>query len=118
MITDGLAKSNPSFVAYGEVFRDSAGYFLGGFSLSLRHCTSFYAKLHAAIFVVDLAHTRSWQDLWLQSKSSSVISCFAYGSFSPIWSLQTRWKRVFPSCGTWYSVVLIDFEKEMQLLIN
>ena len=34
-----------------------------------------------------------WQNLWLESDSSSVISCFTFGSFSPPWSLQTRWNN-------------------------
>ncbi|XP_050113925.1 uncharacterized protein LOC126592246 [Malus sylvestris] len=88
--TDGLAKGNPGPAACGGVFRDSAGYFLGGFSLSLGHRTSFYAELHAVILAVELAHVRGWKNLWLESDSSSVISCFASGSFSPLWSLQTR----------------------------
>lgn len=91
--TDGLAKGNPGPAACGGVFRDSAGYFLGGFSLSLGHRTSFYAELHAVILAVELAHARGWQNLWLESDSSSVISCFASGSFSPPWSLQTRWNN-------------------------
>ncbi|XP_068316385.1 uncharacterized protein [Pyrus communis] len=84
--TDGLAKGNSGHAACGGVFRDSAGYFLGGFSVSLGYHTSFYAELHA----VELAHAQGWQNLWLESDSSSVISCFASGSFSPPWSLQTR----------------------------
>ncbi|CAN6546588.1 unnamed protein product [Malus baccata var. baccata] len=91
--TDGLAKGNPGPAACGGVFRDSAGYFLGGFSLCLGHRTSFYAELHAVILAVELAHARGWQNLWLESDSSSVISCFASGSFSPPWSLQTRWNN-------------------------
>ena len=91
--TDGLAKGNPGPAACGGVFRDSAGYFLGGFSLSLGHRTSFYAELHAVILAIELAHARGWQNLWLESDSSSVISCFASGSFSPPWSLQTRWNN-------------------------
>lgn len=90
---DGLAKGNPGPAACGGVFRDSAGYFLGGFSLSLGHRTSFYAELHAVILAVELTHARGWQNLWLESDSSSVISCFASGSFSPPWSLQTRWNN-------------------------
>ncbi|KAM1823097.1 hypothetical protein ACFX14_025043 [Malus domestica] len=91
--TDGLAKGNPGPAACGGVFRDSAGYFLGGFSLSLGHRTSFYAELHAVILAIELAHARGWQNLWLESDSSSVISCFASGSFSPPWSLQTCWNN-------------------------
>ncbi|TQD76419.1 hypothetical protein C1H46_038047 [Malus baccata] len=91
--TDGLAKGNPGPAACGGVFRDSAGYFLGGFSLCLGHRTSFYAELHAVILAVELAHARGWQNLWLESDSSSVISCFASGSFSPPWSIHTRWNN-------------------------
>ena len=93
MNTDGLAKGNLGLAACGGVFRDSSGLFLGGFSLSLGHCTYFYAELYAVILAVELAHARGWHNLWLESDSSSVISCFASGSFSPPWSLQTRWNN-------------------------
>lgn len=66
--TDGLAKGNLGPAACGRVFRDSAGYFLGGFSLSLGHHTFFYAELHAVILAVELAHARGWQNLWLESE--------------------------------------------------
>ncbi|CAN6695724.1 unnamed protein product [Malus baccata var. baccata] len=79
---DGLAKGNLGHAACGGVFRDYAGYFLGGFSLSLGHHTSFNAELHAVTLVVELAHVQGWQNLWLESDFSSVVSCFASGSFS------------------------------------
>ncbi|CAN6572428.1 unnamed protein product [Malus baccata var. baccata] len=63
--TDGLAKGNPGPAACGGVFRDSAGYFLGGFSLSLGHRTSFYAELHAVILAVELAHCNIMFCFWI-----------------------------------------------------
>ncbi|CAN6545200.1 unnamed protein product [Malus baccata var. baccata] len=63
--TDGLAKGNPGPAACGGVFRDSAGYFLGGYSLCLGHRTSFYAELHAVILAVELAHCNIMFCFWI-----------------------------------------------------
>ncbi|RXI05872.1 hypothetical protein DVH24_017914 [Malus domestica] len=85
--------------------------FIGGFSLNLGHYTSFYAEFHIVILAVKLSYVQGWQNVWLESDSSSVISCFAYGYFSPHWSLQIRWKNYISWLRHMAFLALIHFEK-------
>ena len=91
--TDGLAKGNPGPAACGGVFRDASGCFLGGFCQPLGLNSSFYAEFYAVILAIEIAFTRGWFYLWLESDSASVVACFSSLSFSPPWNLRVRWSN-------------------------
>ncbi|PRQ42072.1 putative RNA-directed DNA polymerase [Rosa chinensis] len=91
--TDGLAKGNPGPAACGGVFRDASGVYLGSFCQPLGCNSSFYAELYAVIVSIEVAFTRGWTTLWLESDSISVLASLSSNSFSPPWDLRVRWQN-------------------------
>ncbi|PRQ16567.1 putative ribonuclease H-like domain-containing protein [Rosa chinensis] len=91
--TDGLAKGNPGPAACGGVFRDASGVYLGSFCQPLGCNSSFYAELYAVIVSIEVAFTRGWTTLWLESDSISVLASLSSDSFSPPWDLRVRWQN-------------------------
>ncbi|KAL6194704.1 hypothetical protein ACLB2K_035781 [Fragaria x ananassa] len=72
---DGLAKGNPGFASCGGVFRDTHGHNIGGYCKGLGHNSAFYSKLMGVIIRVEYAFQFGWKCLWLESDSTSVITC-------------------------------------------
>lgn len=89
--TDGLAKGNPGPAACGGVFRDCFGNFIAGYCQGLSHQTAFFSELMAVIIGVELAYQLGWHQIWLESDSTSVLSCLSSSSFCPPWPLRVLW---------------------------
>lgn len=72
--TDGASKGNPCPAGAGGIFRDEAGNWLGGFMNSLGVATSMCAELGAIRSGLELAWSRGFTKLLVESDSLSTIS--------------------------------------------
>lgn len=87
--TDGLAKGNPGPSACGAVFR--GGAFRGCFAVSLGHHSAFYAELYAIISAIEIAHSKGWHSLWIESDSLAAVLCLHSVKFQPPWDIRMKW---------------------------
>jgi len=62
--------------AYGGLFRDSLGTFLGAFSCNIGIASVFHAETLAFILAIDHAAQHGWRNLWLESDSTSALMIF------------------------------------------
>lgn len=91
--TDGLSKGNPGLAACAGIFRNNRAEFIGGFSMPLGVRTSFYAEFMAFLVAIEIANSKGWFDLWLESDSMSVIQCFLNPLYLPPWELHVKWRK-------------------------
>jgi len=89
-IIDVLARGSPGVADCGGIFRNHFANFLGNFSQNLRINNSFIAELWGVILVIEIAHKKSWLNLWLECNSSLVVQSFKNPNLVP-WKFQNRW---------------------------
>jgi ribonuclease HI len=87
---DGAAKGNPSIVASGSVFRNSDAELLLCFAVPLGFASSYQAELCAAMTAIEVAHSRHWHNLWLETDSTSVVLAFNISNIYVTWNLINR----------------------------
>ncbi|GAU22346.1 hypothetical protein TSUD_106740 [Trifolium subterraneum] len=88
---DGAAKGNPGIAACGGVFRNSDANFIFCFAEPLGFASSYQAELCAAITAIEIAHTRNWHNLWLETDSTLVVLAFKNSNTKVAWNLRNRW---------------------------
>lgn len=90
--TNGDSRGNHGVSTCGGIFKDYLGIFLGAFSAKLGIFTSFQAKLHGIMILIDCANMRKWRSFWLES--DSILSIREFTNVNIIsWHLLTKWKN-------------------------
>lgn len=89
---DRAAHGCPGPSACGGIFRGFNAAALGCFSCHLGVSTSLNAELSAAMHTIEIASSRGWVNLWIETDSAFVVRAFNYLDTIP-WRLQTRWKN-------------------------
>lgn len=88
--TDGVMVKNPTRAASGGIFRDSASLFKGGFAQNVDTVSPFEAELVAAFTAIEIAFSKGWLNLWLETDSQLVMLAFKTKALIPC-SLRNRW---------------------------
>ncbi|GAU36890.1 hypothetical protein TSUD_220590 [Trifolium subterraneum] len=82
--------STPSSSACGGVFRNSSVDFLCGFANNIGKTSAFIAELWGAMTAIDIAASKNWSNLWLETDSNLVVMAFKSPVLVP-WTLSNRW---------------------------
>jgi len=90
--TDGAATKNPSRAAAGGIFRNLDGACLGGFSQFIGPADALFAELTAAMNAIELAASKGFSNVWLESDSQLVTMAFNSKLVVP-WELRNRWEN-------------------------
>ena len=88
--TDGALTKNPAQSACKGIFRDSEGTYLGGFAQNLNTNSSFNVELLADITAIEVACSKGWLNLWLETDSQLVMLAFRNKSIVA-WELRNKW---------------------------
>lgn len=72
--TDNCSKENSSFTGYGDVFRDSNGYWMHGFAALLGVNTNMMAELMAIREGLKIAGTMCFKKLIVESDSMAAVT--------------------------------------------
>ncbi|CAJ2678215.1 unnamed protein product [Trifolium pratense] len=67
--SDGAALGTPGLASCGGLFRNSSAEFLGAFAENLGVNNALYAELVGAMKAIEIAFSRQWYNLWLESDS-------------------------------------------------
>jgi ribonuclease HI len=86
--TDGASTSSSS--SCGGLFRNSNADFLYGFAENTRIASAFVAELCGAMNAIEIAASKNWNNLWLETDSTLVVLAFKSSSLVP-WVLSNRW---------------------------
>ncbi|CAL0318467.1 unnamed protein product [Lupinus luteus] len=100
--TDGAGRGNPGPSAGGGIFRDHEGHTLACFACFYGCHNALFVELSAAMMAINLAHQKSWFNIWLECDSMIVVDIFN-GKANPPWQLLNKWnhcKRLLSSF-TW-----------------
>ncbi|MCH79531.1 glycerol-3-phosphate dehydrogenase, partial [Trifolium medium] len=89
---DGTSNSLGA-AACGGVFRDHADDFVFAFAQPLGFETPFFAERFGAILAIELAYSKGWLNLWLETDSLLVVSAFNNATKPVAWPLSNRWKN-------------------------
>jgi ribonuclease HI len=96
---DGASNGNPGPSACGGIFRDSNADFIGAFAFNLGTTNSLSAELHGAMFAIEIAAHKGWNNLWLETDSLLVTLAFKSSKVVP-WSLRNRWANCMTKAAT------------------
>jgi len=80
--------------AYGGIFRDQFGAYMGGFSANLGDCSVFEVEIMGFIFAMELAARHHWRFIWIEGDSTSALLSFSNPSLVSIW-WRNRWHNCF-----------------------
>jgi ribonuclease HI len=86
--TDGASTSSSS--SCGGLFRNSNADFLYGFAENTGIASAFVAELCGAMNAIEIAASKNWNNLWLETDSTLVVLAFKSSSLVP-WVLSNRW---------------------------
>jgi ribonuclease HI len=89
---DGASLGNPGLSACGGLFRNSNASFLGAFASNLGINTSLNSELIGAMLAIEIANSKGWTQLWLESDSMLVVHAFSSSKIVP-WVLRNRWEN-------------------------
>ncbi|GAU31405.1 hypothetical protein TSUD_370540 [Trifolium subterraneum] len=90
---DGASIGNPGLASCAGVFRDASADFVLGFAEPLGVATSFFAELCGAMRAIEIAYHNHWQNIWVETDSTLVITAFQKQNHIVPWSLRNRWKN-------------------------
>ena len=76
--------------ACGGLFRDSRGFFLGAFCCNIGEASVLHSKVLAIILAMKHSSSHGWQNIWLESDSSSALLIFSNPSLVSV-MLRNRW---------------------------
>jgi hypothetical protein len=79
--------------AWGGIFRDQFGTFMGGFSANLGTFSVMEAKIMGFIIAMEMAAIQQWHFLWIKGESISALLAFSKPSLIPI-----RWRNRCSNC--------------------
>ncbi|GAU35013.1 hypothetical protein TSUD_103360 [Trifolium subterraneum] len=91
---DGAACGNPGFSSCGGIFRNFTADFVYGFAEPLGFVSPHYAELCGAMRAIEIAYQNNWNNLWLETDSSLVVSAFQNPANPVVWTLRNRWQNV------------------------
>jgi ribonuclease HI len=86
--TDGASTSSSS--SCGGLFRNSNADFFYGFAENTGIASAFVAELCGAMNAIEIAASKNWNNLWLETDSTLVVLAFKSSSLVP-WVLSNRW---------------------------
>ncbi|GAU51353.1 hypothetical protein TSUD_413010 [Trifolium subterraneum] len=86
--TDGASTSISS--SCGGIFRNSEADFMCAFADNLGVGSAFNAELIGAMNTIELANSKHWSNLWLETDSVLVVKAFTNPGLIP-WNLSNRW---------------------------
>ena len=87
---DGALNKNPLKSSCGGIFRNAAGVCIGSFSQNLNTNSFYIEELLAAILAIEIAYSKGWQNLWLETDSQLVLLAFQKRSHVS-WEIRNRW---------------------------
>ncbi|GAU50480.1 hypothetical protein TSUD_409650 [Trifolium subterraneum] len=87
--TDGASTNASS--ACGGLFRNSNADFLYGFAENPCISSAFVAELCGAMNAIEIAASKNWNNLWLETDSTLVVLAFKSSLLVP-WDLSNRWR--------------------------
>ncbi|PNX74636.1 protein trichome birefringence-like 18 [Trifolium pratense] len=87
--TDGASIGVPALAACGGIFRNSSSDHLGSFAFNIGDRNAFLAELTGAMLAIEIAASKNWVNLWLESESRLVFA-FSKSSMVP-WRIRNRW---------------------------
>ncbi|XP_057803256.1 uncharacterized protein LOC131018559 [Salvia miltiorrhiza] len=99
--TDGSASGAPRKIATGGVFRDNVGWVRGCFHYKGGTGFAFEAELLAVIMAIQIAHSRGWFALWVESDSTYIVNLLNTRSNIVPWRFVASWNKIL--------VILQDF---------
>ncbi|XP_057770760.1 uncharacterized protein LOC130990552 [Salvia miltiorrhiza] len=99
--TDGSASGAPGKIAAGGVFRDNVGWVRGCFHYKGGTGFAFEAELLAVIMAIQIAHSRGWFALWVESDSTYIVNLLNTRSNIVPWRFIASWNKIL--------VILQDF---------
>lgn len=85
--------TNNGKIYAGCIIRNSMGFFVAGFSLSLGRGIALDAKILAGMHGVIFAHSRGWTDLWLESDNALSIKVLQCDGKMIPWRIRSYWDR-------------------------
>lgn len=88
--TDGAVTKNPSKAACGGIFRSSEGFTRGCFAQNLSTDSAFVAEILGAILAIEIAQSKNWNHVWLETDSKLLTLAFKNHKMIP-WNLRNRW---------------------------
>ncbi|KAF9602693.1 hypothetical protein IFM89_030581 [Coptis chinensis] len=88
---DGAVFGSPGPSGIGICCRDSEGEFIFTFCKRLTNGTIDRAEAYAVVEGIEIAISRGFYHLWVESDSLSTVTSFSSGAIP--WELQSRWKR-------------------------
>jgi ribonuclease HI len=91
--TDGASCGNPVNAACGGIFRNSHADFVYGFAEPLGESTAYIAELSGVIRAIEIAFQNQWNNLWIETDSSSVVATFQNRHKPVAWCLRNRWQN-------------------------
>ncbi|GAU16217.1 hypothetical protein TSUD_298490 [Trifolium subterraneum] len=91
---DGAACGNPGFASCGGIFWNFTADFVYGFAEPLGFVSPHYAELCGAMRAIEIAYQNNWNNLWLETDSSLVVSAFQNPANPVVWALRNRWQNV------------------------
>ncbi|GAU41845.1 hypothetical protein TSUD_177560 [Trifolium subterraneum] len=91
---DGASCGNPGIASCGGIFRDHNVDFVLAFAKPLGIASSYFAELCGAMNAIEIAYSKNWFNLWLETDSSLVVAAFKNTSKPVAWPLRNRWNNV------------------------
>ncbi|GAU35818.1 hypothetical protein TSUD_155930 [Trifolium subterraneum] len=85
---DGAACGNPGFASCGGIFGNFTADFVYGFAEPLGFVSPHYAELCGAMRAIEIAYQNNWNNLWLETDSSLVVSAFQNPANPVVWALR------------------------------
>ena len=89
--TDGSSSGSPGIAGSRGIFKTASGFPRGAFAFGNGSSYTFIAELSDAIYVVEVAWSKGWLYLWLESDSMFVVNAFASKTKHMPWVLLDRW---------------------------
>ncbi|CAJ2628490.1 unnamed protein product [Trifolium pratense] len=86
--TDGPFNNHKS--SCGDIFRNHKAESLCCFAENIGLKSAFMAELCGAMTAIEIANSRNWNNLWLETDSTLVVMAFKSSELVP-WELSNRW---------------------------
>ncbi|GAU32136.1 hypothetical protein TSUD_218870 [Trifolium subterraneum] len=92
---DGAAKGNPGLASCGGIFRNHVADMIYCFVEPLGTASTFQAELCRAMRAIEVAYSRNWKNIWLETDSVLVVFlAFKNLNSNVTWNLRNRRNNV------------------------
>ncbi|XP_057777802.1 uncharacterized protein LOC130996413 [Salvia miltiorrhiza] len=121
--TDGSALGAPGSISAGGggVFRDKWAAVRGCFHVKGGLGFAFEAELLAVITAINIAHSRGWRFLWVESDSSYVVNLLNSRSEDVPWRFVASWKsalRILPEFNIMVTHIYREGNSPVDIMAN